>query len=386
MKYFLIMWFFSSLYAQSIDSVDIILNDLRAAVENASRSGQKVLIDDFTGLNCPYCGYASLAVSDMLDEFPETLMSAQWHLSNYTPDDSDFDDCFYNIDSIGDCFENRANLYGWDTINAVPIEAINGLNVFTGANSEESAYSLYVPAYQNIVDQHTPYEIDINGSIDSLYIEYEVIVSLDSNLSNQDQQVHIFIVEDNIMSVWWIFDDVNHNARNVVRRWESINDLDISEAGESQSFSGSFIIDSDAWNSANIKIISVVQNSSTSEIFQAYQMSVNNFDSDDDGVLGSQDNCPNVYNPNQSDIDDDAIGDACDICDNANVWVYGNINGEVDTDQFYEIDIFDLLTLSDIMSSDDTESCGSQISDVNGDGNINQLDIFQFVALIMSGS
>ena len=386
MRYFLIIWFLSSLYAQSIDSVDIILNDLRVAVENASRSGQKVLIDDFTGLNCPYCGYASLAVSDMLDEFPETLMSAQWHLSNYTPDDSDFDDCFYNIDSIGDCFENRANLYGWDTINAVPIEVINGLNIFNGANSEESAYSLYAPAYQNIVDQHTPYEIDINGSIDSLYIEYEVTVSLDSNFSNQDQQVHIFIVEDNIMSVWWIFEDVNHNARNVVRRWESINDLDISEAGESQSFSGSFIIDSDAWNPDNIKIISVVQNSSTSEIFQAYQMSVNNFDSDDDGVLGSQDNCPNVYNPNQSDIDDDAIGDACDICDNANVWVYGNINGEVDTDQFYEIDIFDLLTLSDIMSSDDTESCGSQISDINGDGNINQLDIFQFVALIMSGS
>ena len=101
MKYFLIMWFFSSLYAQSIDSVDIFLDDLRTTVEDASRSGQKVLIDDFTGLNCPYCGYASLAVSDMLDEFPETLMSAQWHLSNYTPDDSDFDDCFYNIDSIG---------------------------------------------------------------------------------------------------------------------------------------------------------------------------------------------------------------------------------------------------------------------------------------------
>ena len=386
MKYILIMWFFSSLYAQSIDSVDIILNDLRVAVENASRSGQKVLIDDFTGLNCPYCGYASLAVSDMLDEFPETLMSAQWHLSNFTPDDSDFDDCFYNIDSIGDCFENRANLYGWDTINAVPIEAINGISIFNGAGSEESAYSLYVPAYQNIVDQHTPYEIDINGSIDSLYIEYEVTVSLDSNFSNQDQQVHIFIVEDNIMSVWWIFGDVDHNARNVVRRWESINDLDISEAGESQSFSGSFIIDSDAWNPDSIKIISVVQNSSTSEIFQAYQMSVNNFDSDDDGVLGSQDNCPDVYNPNQSDIDDDAIGDACDICDNANVWVYGNINGEVDTDQFYEIDIFDLLTLSDIISSNETESCGSQISDVNGDGTINQLDIFQFVALVMSGS
>ena len=383
-RYFFLLCIFSFINSQVIDSVDLSLNRLRSAVENASRSGKKVLIDDFTGLDCPYCGYASLAVSDMLDEFPETLISAQWHLSNFTPDDSDFDDCINNTDESGDCFTPRADLYGWDTINAVPIEAVNGVNVFTGANSEASAYDTYLPAYENIVNQHTPYEIAINGSLDSIYVEYEIAVTMDSNYSSENQQIHTFIVEDNIMSVWWIFDDVNHNARNVVRIIDFIEDINIDQAGESQTFTSSFEIDNNAWNSDSIKIISVVQNSATSEIFQAYQININNFDSDNDGISSSEDNCPNVFNPNQEDLDNDEIGDACDICDNANVWVQGNINGEIDIDQSYSIDIFDLLTLSDIITSGETQSCGYEISDVNGDNNINQLDIFQFIALIMS--
>lgn len=35
-------------------------------------------------------------------------------------------------------------------------------------------------------------------------------------------------------------------------------------------------------------------------------------DSDDDGVPDGQDNCPNTSNPEQSDVDDNGIGDACD--------------------------------------------------------------------------
>ena len=93
--------------AQNLDSIDIALGKLRAAVETASRNGQRVLVDDFTALNCPYCGYASFAVSDMLDEFPETLISAQWHWIEFTPDDSDLDDCVLN-GLIGGCFDARS--------------------------------------------------------------------------------------------------------------------------------------------------------------------------------------------------------------------------------------------------------------------------------------
>jgi len=37
-------------------------------------------------------------------------------------------------------------------------------------------------------------------------------------------------------------------------------------------------------------------------------------DSDGDGVLNCNDNCPYIYNPDQKDTDHDGIGDACDNC------------------------------------------------------------------------
>jgi hypothetical protein len=40
-----------------------------------------------------------------------------------------------------------------------------------------------------------------------------------------------------------------------------------------------------------------------------------NDDCDFDGIKNSTDNCPAVYNPKQTDTDDDGIGDACDTGD-----------------------------------------------------------------------
>jgi hypothetical protein len=38
-------------------------------------------------------------------------------------------------------------------------------------------------------------------------------------------------------------------------------------------------------------------------------------DSDGDGLTDDQDNCPNMYNPNQANNDDDGMGDVCDSDD-----------------------------------------------------------------------
>ncbi|MBA65610.1 MAG: hypothetical protein CMG55_07415 [Candidatus Marinimicrobia bacterium] len=37
--------------SQSLDLVDIKLKELKSVVENASRSSQRVFVEDFTGLN-----------------------------------------------------------------------------------------------------------------------------------------------------------------------------------------------------------------------------------------------------------------------------------------------------------------------------------------------
>ncbi|WP_417872093.1 thrombospondin type 3 repeat-containing protein, partial [Winogradskyella sp.] len=41
-----------------------------------------------------------------------------------------------------------------------------------------------------------------------------------------------------------------------------------------------------------------------------------NTDTDGDGINNIEDNCPNISNANQNDIDNDGIGDACDSQDN----------------------------------------------------------------------
>ena len=348
MKKYLFIVLLSLSFAQRIDSVDVAMEELRTVVETASRNGQRVLVDDFTGLTCPYCGYASFAVSDMLDEFPGTLISAQWHLDAYTPEDSDLDDCIYN-NEIGGCFEARGDFYGWDSIYAIPIEVFNGVGLIVGATSEEWAYDNYVPIYQSLVDTDTPYEISINGYKVGNSVNYSITVTMDADLAMQDQKVHIFVVEDNIMSLWWIFGDIYHNARNVVRHWIVNEDLTINSSGESQNFSGSFMFDEDAWDPDNVKIIAMVQNDDNSEIFQVQEVNVN------------------------------------DMCDD-NIWVPGNINGEVNTDQTFTVDVFDVLSLADIVASGDQGNCAYGISDITDDGNVNLLDVITLAMMIIEGS
>ena len=324
-------------------------------------------------------------ISDLLDEYPENLISLQWQAESDTFDPSE---CTYNNSS--NCYDIRPDLY---SVTGIPTEVFNGTDAVVGVEPVPSdSYQIYTNSVLNQINNETPYNILINGEMDSANVNYVVTISLELDTLIANQYAHIFVVEDSIMADWSYsiegnFSDTTGYARNVVRIWDSYP-LNINEENELQEYVGSFSLQ-DQWNSDQIKIVAIVQNSGDNKIYQAERENINTLeahDFDEDGLSGAEDNCPLVYNPDQENIDNDLLGDACDICDNANVWVYGNINGEVDTDQSYEIDIFDLLTLSDIISSNETESCGSQISDVNGDGTTNQLDIFQFVALVMSGS
>ena len=51
MKKILLVIFISVSFAQRIDPIDLAIDELRTIVETASRSSQKVFVDDFTGLN-----------------------------------------------------------------------------------------------------------------------------------------------------------------------------------------------------------------------------------------------------------------------------------------------------------------------------------------------
>ena len=82
----------------------------------------------------------------------------------------------------------------------------------------------------------------------------------------------------------------------------------------------------------------------------------------------------------------DGLGDACDLCNNLEIYVTGNIDGSVGmTDHYPTIDLFDILRLSDIVLLGVDEGCGYEISDIREDGVINILDIITLVQYVLYG-
>ena len=67
-----------------------------------------------------------------------------------------------------------------------------------------------------------------------------------------------------------------------------------------------------------------------------------------------------------------------------NIFINGNVYGDVDNENNYSIDIFDLLTLLDIIIYDYDNLCGYQIADITGDGQQNILDAISLIQIIMS--
>ena len=103
-------------------------------------------------------------------------------------------------------------------------------------------------------------------------------------------------------------------------------------------------------------------------------------DTDSDGLLDEYDNCPEDYNPNQDDIDNDGDGDACDPCDNT-VWVGGDVDGNS------ALNIFDITFLVDlILGESNTFICAEEAGDITQDGFLNVMDVIGLIQIVMGGN
>lgn len=108
-------------------------------------------------------------------------------------------------------------------------------------------------------------------------------------------------------------------------------------------------------------------------------------DPDGDGVITEEDNCPEIFNEDQIDSDEDGIGDSCDECNNL-VYILGNLDGTLNEGNNPTVNVMDLLLLTDYINDGTTEGCGITAGDFTGDGVVNIIDIYSFEDQLMSGT
>ena len=294
----------------------------------------------------------------------------------------------------GYIYSQRGNMYD---VGGIPHMQWNGVEAVVGAGATwYDRYDDYYPMVVEYSNQQSVFEMEITGE----YYAGNPIVSFEIELAwnnddrsdrpPQNMALEVIVAEDSILS-WWNSANVWHYARNVSRdfltfHYENKNLITI-DAGETQTFSGSFLI-SDSWVGDNLKIIAIVQDLDGYGVFQSEIASVLrdlDQDIDDDGIPNTQDNCPDVHNVTQDDLDEDDIGDSCDFCNNL-VNTLGNVNLDASGEDYIPIiNVVDILTFSDLLNNTGLPPNDCQQIDLLEDGTINNWDFIVLIDLIMAG-
>jgi len=98
-------------------------------------------------------------------------------------------------------------------------------------------------------------------------------------------------------------------------------------------------------------------------------------DLDGDGLDNDQDNCPNDANADQADFDGDGVGDLCDLCPLTAV----DQLKQVDADGCVPVDPAQLKTVDAIIAAIKGEQAKDPVLDINGDSEVDVLDLVQEV-------
>tara|TARA_B110000014_G_scaffold104900_1_gene71992 strand:- start:2216 stop:3118 length:903 start_codon:yes stop_codon:yes gene_type:complete len=185
------------------------------------------------------------------------------------------EDCQYY--QLGNCVDTRGSLYD---VTGIPTEVFNGTGIVVGANIDWENFARYDSAFQSLSENMTDYNIMIDGSKEGSNINYSIDIVNENDSVFYGHYLHVFIVEDSILTTWNYqgSGDSLAFARNVVRDWFT-DSLSYDSSNGNQTFSGSFVVDQSQWNTDQIKMIAILQDELTNEVYQAAQQKVNHFES-----------------------------------------------------------------------------------------------------------
>ncbi len=150
--------------------------------------------------------------------------------------------------------DNRASWYGF---NSTPSAIFDGVDESVGGQPSGSMYASYLPIYANRANMSSPLEMSAAYVANGNDMTLTVNIQVDEAISITNNQVSFFVCQEGY-----------HGQSNMVVDMLPQEPFTIDTVGQSTLVSREFTLGS-AFNEEDMRIIVLVQNSSTKEILQA---------------------------------------------------------------------------------------------------------------------
>ncbi len=217
-----------------------------------------VLFEVFTGVNCPYCPAAALAIGKMLDE-GKSVAAVAYHTSAF---------------SIPELFtsetNSRANYYGIYSYPTAKIDGIYSPSVGGTASDQEYvdySYNQCVAKYDQRINVTSPYTIDMMlDYVAGTECKIKVDVNKVGETTSTDVRLFVVLTESHIQRNWQGLSEVNFVTRDMIP-----NQNGTSLTSDSQTFEATF--DMAQYPRENCEIVAWVQSyNGNKEVFQAVKL------------------------------------------------------------------------------------------------------------------
>ena len=237
---------------------------------------EKVVIEVFTGVNCPYCPAAANGIKDMLAQ-GLNIAPIAIHTSAFSIPQ------FYTTETNA-----RASYYG---VSSYPTAKFDGVVSHSGGGgSGQTNYGAYLTRYNQRASLPSQFSIsltyqNVGGN------NYEANVTVEKVVPDTYTTcvLQLFLTESNIPYNWMGMTDLNWVTRDIIPT-QSGTPLDFSN-GNVVQLTLPFTMNP-AWNKENCDLVAFVQNNTGKEIMQAKVVTLNSPEYNLDAELFSVMNIP----------------------------------------------------------------------------------------------
>ncbi|MBR4155677.1 MAG: T9SS type A sorting domain-containing protein [Bacteroidales bacterium] len=237
-----------------------------------------VLFEVFTGVNCPYCPAAAMAVGKLLEE-GKSIAPVAFHTNAFSAPE------FYTNET-----NLRANYYYISSYPTMKVDGVKSPSVGGQSNNQEYidySYNQALTAYNQRISVTSPFELDLSFSWKSgTQFEVKATANKVGTCSSTDVRVFIALTESHIQRSWQGMSELNFVVRDMI------------PTQNGTQMSGDYIEVTETFDIAdfdreNCELVAWVQSyNGTKEVFQAVKLSLMDSDNKYDMAIRNVEELP----------------------------------------------------------------------------------------------